>query len=144
MSPSRSTFGMCFLLVLILQFGCDSSSKKVEEMRARHEEMKQISGEFVEALKSVQDVESAKTALPRLEKVCEKMFTSGQQLEEVANTSLRSAAGLKQEMEAFRVEQKKIVDKEIARIGEMPEAAEILEPLLKNYGFFGSQSLVPF
>ncbi len=144
MSSSKSVLGLCLLLLLCFQFGCDTSAEKVKEIRTRYEKMKIASGEFVEIISSVKDEESAQAVLPKLEATCERMYESGKSLEEVANTTLRSAAGLKQEMENFRLEQKKKVDEQIARIAEIPKAAEILEPTLKKYGFFGSQTLVPF
>lgn len=136
MSTSMSIHTLFFLCLLTMLVGCNSSADKLKELQSRHEEMKTISGEFLEVLSSVNDEASAKKALPLLKASCEKMFAAGQRLDEAAKTTLRSAASLKQEIENFRREQKSKVDEQIQRIGQIPEAVAVLEPLLKEYGMF--------
>ena len=134
MSSSKTLLAICVIFILALQPGC--SDDKLTHLRTCYGEMRTVSEEFVEELSSVNDEVSAKAALPRLESTCQKMFATGRELDEAAKTTLRSAAGLKEEIAAYRTAQKIKVDEELRRIGKHPKAVAILEPFLTEKGLF--------
>lgn len=131
-------FSISIASLLAINLGCQqSTTDKLEGLRFAFEEMKTVSEEFLNIMGDVKDEASAKEALPKLRTTCESMFKMGQALDDVSKTNnLRSAISLKKEITEYRQAQKVKVDEEMRRIGEIPEAAEVLQPLLEEFGMF--------
>ena len=125
---------LVLLLILSLQLGC--TDDKLATLQTRFDEMKTDSDKFVEILGSVTDEATAKAALPRLESTIKEMLSTAEALDEAAKTTLRSATSLKKKIGDYRKKQKAQVDEHLKRIAEIPEAVEVLNPVLTEYGLF--------